>query len=166
MARFLTLTKTDGSSLNLKEADIIKITDVNGSRTVVYVSNTGKQVAKVTDSLSTIETAAEFLISLTNATGEDVLLSAVRIKSIIEDADSNFRRLGNEGSYEGEEIVQETISQIQVKMNATGGADNAVISDPTGVTGADQVTNMISLTQAEYDAIASPDASTFYIITA
>ena len=31
--------------------------------------------------------------------------------------------------------------------------DNSVISDTAGVTGADQVTNLISLTQAEYDAI-------------
>lgn len=39
-----------------------------------------------------------------------------------------------------------------------------VPSDTTGVTGADIITNMISLTQAEYDAI-TPDASTLYIIT-
>jgi hypothetical protein len=38
-------------------------------------------------------------------------------------------------------------------------------SDPTGITGADAVTNIVSLTQAEYDAIGSPSASTFYIIT-
>jgi hypothetical protein len=37
-------------------------------------------------------------------------------------------------------------------------------SDPTGVTGADVITNIMSLTQAEYDAIATPDASTLYII--
>lgn len=36
-------------------------------------------------------------------------------------------------------------------------------SNPTGVTGADQVTNVISLTQAEYDAI-TPNASTLYVI--
>jgi len=36
-------------------------------------------------------------------------------------------------------------------------------SDPTGVTGADAVNNIISLTQAEYDAI-TPNASTFYVI--
>ena len=41
---------------------------------------------------------------------------------------------------------------------------NMVESDTTGVTGADAVTNMMSLTQAEYDAI-TPNASTFYIIT-
>lgn len=49
---------------------------------------------------------------------------------------------------------------------ATQGAlDLKVSSDTTGVTGADQVTNMISLTQAEYDAIVTKSASTFYLIT-
>lgn len=38
-----------------------------------------------------------------------------------------------------------------------------VSSDPTGVTGADQITNMMSLTQAEYDLI-TPDSDTFYVI--
>ena len=40
-----------------------------------------------------------------------------------------------------------------------------VPSNTTGVTGADIITNMISLTQLEYDAITTPDASTLYIIT-
>lgn len=39
----------------------------------------------------------------------------------------------------------------------------AVVSNTTGITGADQVTNIVSLTQAEYDAIGSPSATTFYI---
>jgi len=39
----------------------------------------------------------------------------------------------------------------------------AVVSDVTGITGADRITNMVSLTQAEYDAI-TPNASTFYVI--
>lgn len=47
----------------------------------------------------------------------------------------------------------------------TGAEVNTINSDPTGVTGADQVTNVMSLTQAEYDAITTPDNSTFYIIT-
>jgi hypothetical protein len=38
-------------------------------------------------------------------------------------------------------------------------------SDPTGIAGADAVTNIVSLTQAEYDAIGSPNATTFYLIT-
>lgn len=45
-----------------------------------------------------------------------------------------------------------------------GAEVNTVDSDPTGVTGADAITNIISLTQAEYDAI-TPDAATLYVIT-
>jgi hypothetical protein len=41
---------------------------------------------------------------------------------------------------------------------------NMVESDTTGVTGADAITNIMSLTQAEYDAI-TPDAATLYVIT-
>lgn len=37
-------------------------------------------------------------------------------------------------------------------------------SDPTGVSGADAILNIISLTQAEYDAIATPSATTLYVI--
>jgi hypothetical protein len=42
-------------------------------------------------------------------------------------------------------------------------AGTAVQSDITGVTGADRVTNIISLTQAEYSAI-TPDSATLYVI--
>lgn len=56
--------------------------------------------------------------------------------------------------------------------NAAGNATNKVtlqsiarlFSDPTGVTGADAITNVMSMTQAEYDAI-TPNASTLYVIT-
>jgi hypothetical protein len=40
-----------------------------------------------------------------------------------------------------------------------------VESDVTGIAGADAITNVVSLTQAEYDAIGTPDASTLYVIT-
>jgi hypothetical protein len=41
----------------------------------------------------------------------------------------------------------------------------ALVSDVTGIVGADAVTNIVSLTQAEYDAVPAPDASTLYVIT-
>ena len=50
-------------------------------------------------------------------------------------------------------------AEDKVKLNA------AVVSDPSGITGADAVTNIVSLTQAEYDAIATPSATTLYVIT-
>lgn len=40
-----------------------------------------------------------------------------------------------------------------------------VQSNTTDITGADAVTNIVSLTQAEYDAIGTPNAATLYIIT-
>jgi hypothetical protein len=46
--------------------------------------------------------------------------------------------------------------------NASG---TLVISNTTGITGADAVTNIVSLTQAEYNAIGSPDAATLFLIT-
>jgi hypothetical protein len=42
---------------------------------------------------------------------------------------------------------------------------NLVISSTTGITGADAVTNIVSLTQAEYNAIGSPSATTLFLIT-
>jgi hypothetical protein len=56
---------------------------------------------------------------------------------------------------------------ITTTGNITFGVNSApaVKTDTTGVTGADQVTNIISLTQAEYNAIVSPDSATFYVIT-
>lgn len=50
---------------------------------------------------------------------------------------------------------------LRVQQAQVGGG---IKSDPSGVTGADEITNIISLTQAEYDAI-TPDASTIYEIT-
>jgi hypothetical protein len=44
------------------------------------------------------------------------------------------------------------------------GRPPVVLSDPTGITGADAVTNIVSLTQAEYNAIVSPSATTLYVI--
>lgn len=41
---------------------------------------------------------------------------------------------------------------------------NYLPSNPTGITGADVVTNIMSLTQAEYDAIVTHNASTLYVI--
>lgn len=52
--------------------------------------------------------------------------------------------------------------------NCTGlpiaGVTNGVGSVTAGVTGADAITNIMSLTQAEYDAIGSKNASTLYVI--
>jgi hypothetical protein len=43
-------------------------------------------------------------------------------------------------------------------------AENAVVSDTTGITGASQITNIVSISQADYDDIVTPDPSTLYIV--
>ena len=59
-----------------------------------------------------------------------------------------------------------TAAEGTLASTATQPADIALMveSDVTGVTGADAVTNIISLTQAEYDGI-TPNSSTLYAIT-
>jgi hypothetical protein len=46
-----------------------------------------------------------------------------------------------------------------------GGSGSSVVSDTTGMTGASQLTNIVKITQAGYNAIATPNASTLYIIS-
>lgn len=59
-----------------------------------------------------------------------------------------------------------THAELGSGLSISGNTISSVItSDPTGVTGADAITNIISLTQSEYDAIATPSATTLYIIT-
>jgi hypothetical protein len=40
-----------------------------------------------------------------------------------------------------------------------------VVSDTSAGSGSDVVNNIVSLTQAEYNAIGSPDAATLFLIT-
>ena len=65
----------------------------------------------------------------------------------------------------GLENVDNTSDADKPISTATQAAlDGKVSSNVTGITGADQITNIVSLTQAEYDAIATKNASTFYVI--
>tara|TARA_R110002020_G_scaffold453632_1_gene668608 strand:- start:654 stop:2906 length:2253 start_codon:yes stop_codon:yes gene_type:complete len=89
----------------------------------------------------------------------------------------NCNWLSNQGTFEVRAPYRSGILPMRINgeladssgdmnLNFEDGAEvNTINSDPTGVTGADQVVNIMSLTQAEYNAITTPNASTFYIIT-
>ena len=57
-------------------------------------------------------------------------------------------------------------ASLALADTATQPADiaNMLESDATGITGASAVTNVVSISQADYNSL-TPDASTFYIIT-
>jgi hypothetical protein len=59
-------------------------------------------------------------------------------------------------------VLQATTASYTTALNTKLGITPT--SDITGITGADAITNIVSLTQAEYDAIVTKNATTFYII--
>lgn len=70
----------------------------------------------------------------------------------------NDAALANYGSVQACTLIVDELDPLAQTFS-----DPFVLSDITGVTGADRIINMISLTQAEYDAI-TPVATTLYII--
>lgn len=58
----------------------------------------------------------------------------------------------------------EVVSYAADTYHLTVDGSNAVKSDPTGIAGADAVVNIVTLNQAEYDAITTPSATTLYVI--
>ena len=60
-----------------------------------------------------------------------------------------------------------TVQALLVAANQTAARaalGNAIPSDTTDITGASVVANMVFISQANYDLIVAPDASTLYII--
>lgn len=88
--------------------------------------------------------------------------------TLVDDADAATARttlgLGSAATTASTDYA--TAAQGALADSAVQPADIALMveSDVTGVTGADAITNVISLTQAEYDAIVTPDAATLYVI--
>jgi hypothetical protein len=80
------------------------------------------------------------------------------IESLAEDLDCNI-----EDAAFSLVFVGSTVGWKVVPLSGTAIA--GVISNPVGVSGADAITNIMSLTQAEYNAIGSPDPTTLFIIT-
>ena len=93
--------------------------------------------------LSLAAAAGDSVVPASNAAGN--LTSKVTLLSV-----ANLATPANIGAATQADIDSSIASKID--------------SDPTGITGADAITNAVSMTQAEYDAI-TPDASTLYVIT-
>jgi hypothetical protein len=81
-------------------------------------------------------------------------------KALLDDSDASAQR-----TTLGLGTAATTASTAYATAAQGTKADLAVPSNITGITGADAITNMVSLTAAEYAAIGSPSATTFYVIT-
>jgi hypothetical protein len=84
-----------------------------------------------------------------------------------EPADNVFRVVGSSDS--SKKIAFEADTNISAATTRTFMAPNRsgtmVVSDTSAGSGSDVVNNIVSLTQAEYNAIGSPDAATLFLIT-
>lgn len=99
-------------------------------------------------------------VSTANITDESVTLA--KLQHIATDS---FLARDTAGTGDVEVVGASAARTILNVEDGSTANPTAPESDPSGVTGADAITNMMSLTQAEYDAIGTPDASTFYLIT-
>ena len=112
---------------------------------------TGTQIDDAITKVGTVETNAD-VTNTTNVTNAGALM------------DSEVTNLAQVKAFDTSDYA--TATQGTLADTAIQPADiaNMVESDTTGVTGADSINNIISLTQAEYDAITTPDAATLYVI--
>jgi hypothetical protein len=83
-----------------------------------------------------------------------------------EPADDVFRIVGSTDATRKLAFEVDGISTATTRtFTAPNRNGTMVVSDTTAGSGSDVVNNIVSLTQAEYNAIGSPDATTLYLIT-
>lgn len=88
-------------------------------------------------------------------------ISEADLRAVTTDlADSQF----NLSDDDSDAITQGSTNLFMTTAEQTK-LSKAVQSDNSGVAGADAITNIVSLTQGEYDAIGTPDSTTLYYIT-
>lgn len=103
-----------------------------------------------------LDTTTDSATRLAMTAAERTKLSGIATGATANAADSALR---DRATHTGTQAIS-TVTGLQTAL------DGKVASNPTGITGADAITNIVSLTQAEYDAIPTKNASTFYVVTA
>ena len=66
------------------------------------------------------------------------------------------------GSAQTKKVSLSTLSSV---LGGGGGGGNSVVSNTALVPNSYQITNMVSISQADYDALETKDSQTLYIIT-
>lgn len=144
------------TAYNTQVSTVSQVDAEAGTSTTVY-RWTPQRVAQAIAALETTPTVSKVGTPVDNQIG-------VWTGNGTIEGTSNLTYNGTTLGVTGNITVSGTVDGRDVSSDGAK-VDIAIVSDTTGITGADAIINVVSLTQAEYDAIGSPDASTFYIIT-
>lgn len=79
-------------------------------------------------------------------------------------ADLKISEMTSATTLGGTELLPIVQSGSNKKITVDLFKSGLVESDTTGITGANIVTNIVTISQSNYDAISTPDANTIYII--
>jgi len=119
--------------------------------------------------ISDSTTAGRALLTAADAAAQrtSLGLGSASTRAIDAISDADFRVVGSSDATK--KIAFEADTNISASTTRTFTAPNRngtmVVSDTSAGSGSDVVNNIVSLTQAEYNAIGSPDAATLYLIT-
>jgi hypothetical protein len=150
----------DISGIATNASDILALESEQITQNSAIALNTAKKTYPLVDEnkLSGIETGAD-VTDTANVTAAGALMDSEVVNlEQVKAFDSRDYATAGQGS------LADTALQSGDNISDLSNDENYIPSDVTGVEGADKVANIISLTQDEYDAIETPDASTLYII--
>lgn len=137
----------------LQTARTINGTSFNGTANITVTAAAGT-LTGTTLAASVVTSSLTSVGTITTGTWNATPIASAYIASGLDAA-----KIGN-GSVSNAEFqyLDGVTSSIQTQI------DTKVSSNTAGITGADQIINMVSLTSAEYAAI-TPNAQTYYVIT-
>lgn len=166
------------NALDGKQAELVSGTNIKtvngvallGSGNIVIDGGSGGSsswgdisgtLAAQTDLVAVLDAKQPLAAVLTGTTASFTTAQQTKLAGIATGATVNATdaQLRDRATHTGAQAIS-TVTGLQTAL------DGKVASDPTGITGADAITNIVSLTQAEYDAIGTPSATTFYVVTA
>lgn len=144
----LTAVDHDGNLTALEtaiESGVGGVTIVTGTAPIAVATGTSTPVISITPSSGS--TAGSM------SSGDFSKLAGIQPSATLNDTNAALR----------DRATHTGVQAISTVTGLTTALALAVLSDVTGITGATRITNMVSLTQAQYNAI-TPNASTFYVI--
>lgn len=147
---------------SLKAGNATHIGDVTGSVTLTIAADAVTNTKLANMAANSIKGAI--------AAGDPADLTAAQVRTMLNvsagaTANASDATLLDRANHTGSQSSG-TINDFAAAADERIANSNKVSSNVAGIPGATQITNMVRLTQAQYDAIAVKNASTFYVVTA